>query len=299
MIVDAVRSPIGRKNGTLSHIRGDRLSAQIVNALVARNGVDPAEIEDVQWGCVTQVDEQAWNIRRDVTLTAGWPVSVAGTDGRSPVRLVDADELQCGRGSLVGAARPRRRGRRRGDSPGPDGLEQRLDVAARLGTPRHRDAGHLGRGDREAVEPAALRARPDLLRVASAGGSGDQARGASRRRSSRSSSTCRIRTTPASRRAHSRALRGRRGSATRPRLEKMATLQPASSPTRGDGRELVPDRRRLRRGARRLGGEGLRAIRSRATCALRLVRRRGSSTRTSCCTATRPRRRRRRSPRRG
>jgi acetyl-CoA acetyltransferase family protein len=79
MIVDAVRSPIGRKNGTLSHIRGDELSAQVVNALVGRNGVDPAEVEDVQWGCVTQVDEQAWNIGRNVALTAGWPVSVAGT----------------------------------------------------------------------------------------------------------------------------------------------------------------------------------------------------------------------------
>jgi acetyl-CoA acetyltransferase family protein len=79
MIVDAVRSPIGKKNGTLSHIRGDELGAQVVNALVTRNGVDPGEIEDVQWGCVTQVDEQAWNIGRNVALTAGWPVSVAGT----------------------------------------------------------------------------------------------------------------------------------------------------------------------------------------------------------------------------
>ena len=79
MIVDAVRSPIGKKNGTLSHIRGDELAAQVVNSLVARNGVDPAEIEDVQWGCVTQVDEQAWNIGRNVALTAGWPVSVCGT----------------------------------------------------------------------------------------------------------------------------------------------------------------------------------------------------------------------------
>jgi acetyl-CoA acyltransferase len=79
MIVDAVRSPIGKRNGTLSHIRGDELSAQVVNALVARNGVDPGEIEDIQWGCVTQVDEQAWNIGRNVALTAGWPVSVAGT----------------------------------------------------------------------------------------------------------------------------------------------------------------------------------------------------------------------------
>ena len=79
MIVDAIRSPIGKKNGTLSHIRGDELSAQVVNALSGRNGVDPAQIEDVQWGCVTQVDEQAWNIGRNVALTAGWPVSVAGT----------------------------------------------------------------------------------------------------------------------------------------------------------------------------------------------------------------------------
>ena len=79
LIIDAVRSPIGRKNGTLSKIRGDELSAQVVNALVERNGIDPAEVEDVQWGCVTQIDEQAWNIGRNVALTAGWPVSVAGT----------------------------------------------------------------------------------------------------------------------------------------------------------------------------------------------------------------------------
>jgi acetyl-CoA acetyltransferase family protein len=79
LIVDAVRSPIGRKNGTLSHIRGDELSAQVVNGIVARHDVDPAQIEDLQWGCVTQVEEQAWNIGRNVALTAGWPVTVCGT----------------------------------------------------------------------------------------------------------------------------------------------------------------------------------------------------------------------------
>jgi acetyl-CoA acyltransferase len=78
-IVDAVRSPIGKRNGTLSHIRADELGAQVLNALVERNSVDPAEVEDVQWGCVSQVDEQAWNIGRNTALTAGWPVSVAGT----------------------------------------------------------------------------------------------------------------------------------------------------------------------------------------------------------------------------
>jgi acetyl-CoA acetyltransferase family protein len=79
LIVDAVRSPIGRKNGTLSHIRGDELSAQVVNGLVSRNDVDPAQVEDLQWGCVTQIEEQAWNIGRNVALTAGWPVTVCGT----------------------------------------------------------------------------------------------------------------------------------------------------------------------------------------------------------------------------
>jgi acetyl-CoA acetyltransferase family protein len=79
LIVDAVRSPIGKRHGTLSHIRGDEVSAQVVNALVSRTGVDPGEVEDVQWGCVTQVEEQAWNIGRNVALTAGWPVSVCGT----------------------------------------------------------------------------------------------------------------------------------------------------------------------------------------------------------------------------
>jgi acetyl-CoA acetyltransferase family protein len=78
-IVDAVRAPIGKKNGTLSHIRADELGAQVLNALVERNSVDPGEIEDVQWGCVSQVDEQAWNIGRNTALTAGWPVTVAGT----------------------------------------------------------------------------------------------------------------------------------------------------------------------------------------------------------------------------
>jgi len=78
-IVDAVRSPIGKKNGTLSHIRGDDVSAQVVNGLVERTGIDPAEVEDLQWGCVTQIEEQAWNIGRNVALTAGWPVSVCGT----------------------------------------------------------------------------------------------------------------------------------------------------------------------------------------------------------------------------
>jgi acetyl-CoA acyltransferase len=79
LIVDAVRSPIGRKNGTLSKIRGDDLAAQVLNALVARSDLDPAEVEDVQMGCVTQIGEQGWNIARMVPLAAGWPETVCGT----------------------------------------------------------------------------------------------------------------------------------------------------------------------------------------------------------------------------
>jgi acetyl-CoA acetyltransferase family protein len=79
LIVDAVRSPIGKRNGALSSIRGDELAAQVLNALVRRSDVDPGEVEDVQFGCVTQIGEQGWNIGRMVPLVAGWPETVSGT----------------------------------------------------------------------------------------------------------------------------------------------------------------------------------------------------------------------------
>ncbi|NUR76934.1 MAG: thiolase family protein [Thermoleophilia bacterium] len=78
-IVDAVRSPIGRKNGTLSVLRGDDLAAQVLNGLVSRHDIDPLEIEDVQMGCVTQIGEQGWNVGRMAVMAAGWPVEVSAT----------------------------------------------------------------------------------------------------------------------------------------------------------------------------------------------------------------------------
>jgi acetyl-CoA acyltransferase len=78
-IVDAVRSPIGKRNGTLASLRADELAGQVLNALLDRTGVDPSELEDVQMGCVTQVGEQGWNIGRMAPLVAGWPESVPGT----------------------------------------------------------------------------------------------------------------------------------------------------------------------------------------------------------------------------
>src|ERR687894_1857076 len=79
LIIDAVRSPIGKREGALSKIRGDELAGQILNALVERNDLDPAEVEDVQMGCVTQIGEQGWNIGRMAPLVAGWPETVCGT----------------------------------------------------------------------------------------------------------------------------------------------------------------------------------------------------------------------------
>jgi acetyl-CoA acyltransferase len=78
-VVDAVRSPIGKRNGTLASLRADELAGQVLNGLLARQGLDPAEVEDVQMGCVSQVGEQGWNIGRMAPLVAGWPETVAGT----------------------------------------------------------------------------------------------------------------------------------------------------------------------------------------------------------------------------
>jgi acetyl-CoA acetyltransferase family protein len=79
LIVDAVRSPIGKRNGSLSKIRADELAGQVLNGLLARHELDAAEIEDVQMGCVSQVGEQGWNIGRMAPLIAGWPETVPGT----------------------------------------------------------------------------------------------------------------------------------------------------------------------------------------------------------------------------
>ncbi|HEY6836540.1 MAG TPA: thiolase family protein [Gaiellaceae bacterium] len=79
LILDAVRSPIGKRNGSLSKLRADELAGQVLNRLVERSGLDPGEVEDVQMGCVSQVGEQGWNIGRMAPLVAGWPESVCGS----------------------------------------------------------------------------------------------------------------------------------------------------------------------------------------------------------------------------
>ncbi|MGB3284094.1 thiolase family protein [Mycolicibacter algericus] len=78
VIVEAVRSPIGKRNGGLSGVHPAELSAQVLNGLVTRAGVDPALVDDVIWGCVMQAGEQALDIGRTAVLAAGWPETVPG-----------------------------------------------------------------------------------------------------------------------------------------------------------------------------------------------------------------------------
>ncbi len=79
VIVGAVRTPVGRRNGGLSGIHPVDLSAHVLRELAGRAGFDPADVEDVVWGCVSQVGEQSWNAGRNAVLAAGWPEAVPGT----------------------------------------------------------------------------------------------------------------------------------------------------------------------------------------------------------------------------
>jgi acetyl-CoA acyltransferase len=79
VIVGAVRTPVGRRKGGLAGVHPVDLSGHVLRALAARTGLDPAHVEDVIWGCVSQVGEQSWNIGRNAVLAAGWPESVPGT----------------------------------------------------------------------------------------------------------------------------------------------------------------------------------------------------------------------------
>lgn len=79
VIVGAVRTAVGRKNGKLAGVRPDDLLADTLKALVARTKIDPSEVEDVVMGCVDQVGEQGFNIARNAALIAGFPLDVCGT----------------------------------------------------------------------------------------------------------------------------------------------------------------------------------------------------------------------------
>jgi 3-oxoadipyl-CoA thiolase len=79
VIVDALRTPIGRANGALAAVRPDDLAAFVIRALVERTKLDPETIDDVFWGCANQAGEDNRNVARMAALLAGLPVSVPGT----------------------------------------------------------------------------------------------------------------------------------------------------------------------------------------------------------------------------
>ncbi|MGW4100349.1 thiolase family protein [Mycobacterium sp. NPDC004974] len=79
VIVEAVRTPVGKRNGGLSGFHAADLSALVLNALVERAGISPDIIDDVVWGCVSQVGDQSSNIGRYSVLAAGWPEHIPGT----------------------------------------------------------------------------------------------------------------------------------------------------------------------------------------------------------------------------
>jgi 3-oxoadipyl-CoA thiolase len=77
-IIGAVRTPIGRYGGALASVRPDDLAALVISAVVEREGIDPALVEDVILGCANQAGEDNRNVARMAVLLAGWPVEVAG-----------------------------------------------------------------------------------------------------------------------------------------------------------------------------------------------------------------------------
>lgn len=79
VIVDATRTPVGRRNGSLAGVHPADLLSTALSALVSRSGVDPAEVEQVVGGCVSQVGEQSFNITRTAWLSAGLPLTTAAT----------------------------------------------------------------------------------------------------------------------------------------------------------------------------------------------------------------------------
>ena len=122
VIVEAVRTPVGRRNGGLAESTRSTCPRPSWTRCWTAPGIEPGTVDDVVWGCVGQVGEQAGNIARNAVLAAGWPESVPGT----------TIDRQCGSsqqavhfaaaGVIVRAVRRRGRRRRRVDDPGADGV---------------------------------------------------------------------------------------------------------------------------------------------------------------------------------
>ncbi|MBY8858673.1 acetyl-CoA C-acyltransferase [Nocardia sp. CA2R105] len=78
VICEAVRTPIGRRNGAFAEVHAVDLSAHVLNTVLERTGLSADDVDDVVWGCVTQLGDQSGNVGRFALLAAGWPESVPG-----------------------------------------------------------------------------------------------------------------------------------------------------------------------------------------------------------------------------
>ena len=168
VIVDAVRTPLGRRLGLLRDWHPVDLAAEVLRALVTRNDLDPAAVDDVIFGCFSQVGEQALNVARSAALAAGFPESVPGHHRRPPVRVVAAGHPLRGPGGDGRRLRRGDRGRGGVDEPGADGLghPQRAGPALRPHRPPAlpagggpRPPGDRGRAHRRGVGPVPGRPR--------------------------------------------------------------------------------------------------------------------------------------------
>src|SRR4051812_33535755 len=107
LIIDAVRTPIGRFAGALSSVRPDDLAAAVVKAIVERTGIDPALVDDVLLGCANQAGDDNRNVARMAALLAGLPVTVPGATvnrlcGSGLQAVIDGGRaIACGEAELV------------------------------------------------------------------------------------------------------------------------------------------------------------------------------------------------------
>ena len=96
VIVDAIRTPGGKRNGKLKDQHPAALAAHVLNALTERNNLDPELVDDVIMGCVMQAGAQSLNVGRNAVLAAGWPESVPSTTGIGQIELLEAGEVWVG-----------------------------------------------------------------------------------------------------------------------------------------------------------------------------------------------------------
>lgn len=107
VVVDAVRTPVGARNGLLAGWHAADLAAEVLHALVRRTGLDPATVDDVVFGCASPVGDQGCNVARNAVLAAGWPESVPATtmdaQGAGSLRALAAatDAIRAGSAEVV------------------------------------------------------------------------------------------------------------------------------------------------------------------------------------------------------